>query len=81
MINYTRDKTNKMDKKYYFISYRIDLGTQTPIYSQELIDITPLEYVIYWKNVGGNYGKRTILFSQEITESEYKRHAAKINEE
>lgn len=68
-----------MDKKYYFISYRIDLRSSTPIYGQELIDMIPLEYVIYWKNIGGDYGERTILFAQEITEVEYRINADQIN--
>ena len=70
-----------MDKKYYFISYRIDLRSSTPVYGQELIDMTPLEYVIYWKNIGGDYGERIILFAQEITEDEYKQNADQINED
>ncbi len=69
-----------MNKKhYFFISYRVDLGRSTPVYGQELIDKTPLEYVIYWKNIGGNYSSRIILFAQEITEDEYKQNADQIN--
>lgn len=68
-------------KKYYFISYRINIPNSTPEYGQELIDKTPLEYVIYWKSFGGDYGSRTILFAQEITESEYKLHDETINYE
>lgn len=68
-----------MDKKYYFISYYIDLGRQMPLFGQELIEITPLEYVIYWRNVGGNYAERTILFAQEITEAEFNKNADQIN--
>lgn len=70
-----------MDKKYYFISYRINLGSSTPVYAQELIDMTPLEYVIYWKKIGGDYGERTILFAQEIKEVEYRISADQINED
>jgi hypothetical protein len=70
-----------MNKKYYFISYRICLGRQTPLYGQELTDKTPLEYVIYWKNLGGTYGDRIILFSQEITEDEYNKYWDQIDEE
>ncbi len=47
-------------KKYYHISYRIELGRQTPIFGQELIDVTPIEYVLKWRNIGGHYGERTI---------------------
>ena len=70
-----------MNKKYYIISYRIDLGKQTPVFSQELIDMTPIEYVIYWKNIGGDYGERTILFAQEIDEIEYNLHNKQINKD
>lgn len=71
-----------MNKKYYFISYRIDLGKQTPLFGQELIDMTPIEYVIYWKNIGGDdYAERIILFALEITEDEYKKYADQINED
>jgi hypothetical protein len=67
-------------KKYYHISYRIDLGRQTPIFGQELIDTTPIEYVLYWRGIGGNYGERTILFAQEITEEEYLKNVDQFNE-
>lgn len=70
-----------MEKKYYFISYIIDMGASAPVFGQELIDKTPLEYVIYWKNIGGDYGERIISFAQEITEAEYKKHHDQINEE
>jgi hypothetical protein len=70
-----------MDKKYYFISYRIDLGRSTPVFGQELIDMTPIEYVIYWKSIGGDYGERIILFAQEITEEEFKKNVDQINED
>ncbi len=70
-----------MDKRYYFITYRIDLGGQTPIFGQELIDRTPIEYIIYWKEIGGDYTKRVILFAQEITKSEYELYVDKINKD
>lgn len=70
-----------MNKKYYFISYRINMGKYNPVFSQELIDKTPLEYVLYWKDVGGDYSDRTILFAQEITEDEYYFNCDKINED
>ncbi len=67
-------------KKYYHISYRIELGRQTPIFGQELIDVTPIEYVLKWRNIGGHYGERTILFAQEITEDDYLKNVDKFNE-
>lgn len=70
-----------MEKKYYFISYRIDLGKQTPVFGQELIDMTPLDYVVYWKNIGGTYGDRIILFAQEISDVEFARNYYKINDD
>lgn len=71
-----------MDNKYYyFISYRIDLRRSTPVFGQELINMSPLEYVIYWKNMGGDYSERTILFAQQITEDEYMKNVDQINED
>ena len=70
-----------MNKRYYFVSYRIELKNSTPVFAQELIEMTPLEYVIYCKNLGGDYSERIILFAQEINEAEYKKYASPINEE
>jgi len=66
--------------KYYFISFRIELGTQRPIYGNELINISPFEYVLhhrqYRKDGGGytSYWDRQILYAQEITEEEYNKN-------
>lgn len=66
--------------KYYHISYRIELRNNNPLFSQELIDVTPIEYVLKWRNIGGHYGERTILFAQEITEDDYIKNVDKFNE-
>ncbi len=65
--------------KYYYISFRIDING-SPFYGHELTDKTPLEYVIYWKKIGGHYGERVILFADEITKSEYDVHSEQIND-
>ena len=70
-----------MNNNYYHISYRIDLGTNKPLYGSELIDKTPLEYVIYWRDIGGHYGERVILFSERITKEEYEKYHEVINAE
>lgn len=59
-------------KKYYYISFLIELGGGDTKYFHELIDTTPFEYVVYWKKLGGDYSDRVILFAQEISEDEYK---------
>ena len=63
-----------MKKKYYFISFRIDLRTQSPHYSNEVIDQTPFDYILYHKELGGDYANRSILFAQEISEEEYNKY-------
>jgi hypothetical protein len=70
-----------MNTNYYHISYRIDLGSHKPLYGSELINKTPLEYVIYWRNIGGHYGERVILFAEKITKEEYDLYHKTINEE
>lgn len=67
-------------KKYYHISYRIELEFNSPLFAQALIDITPVEYVLKWRGIGGTYSKRTILFAQEITEAEYFKNVDRFNE-
>lgn len=68
-------------KKYYFVSYRIQIYNSTPYYGQELIDMTPLEFIIYWRDIGGAYSDRVILSSHEITEEEYKLYKEKLDDE
>lgn len=68
-----------MNNKYYFISYRININSCTPIYDNELIDITPFEYVLYHKDLGGDYQDRVILYSEEITEYEYALYKDKFD--
>lgn len=70
-----------MNNNYYHISYRIDLGASKPFYGSELINKTPLEYVIHWRNIGGVYGERVILFTEKITKEEYDLYHKTINEE
>lgn len=69
--------------KYYFISYRIELGNQSSHYGSEVIDCTPMDYVIKHrrnKKEGYHlsYWNRQILFAQEITEAEYNEYRAEF---
>ncbi len=62
-------------KKYYFISYRIDISRQTPVYSSDVTDKTPFEYILYYKKLGGSYQDRCILYAEEITEEQYSEYS------
>ena len=66
-------------KTYYHISYRIYSGKFAPIFRQELIDVTPIEYILEWRRIGGHYSKRIILFAQEITEEDYIKNVDVFN--
>lgn len=70
-----------MGNKFFFISYRIDLGRQTPIYGQEMISMSPFEYIVYHKKLGGSYADRIILYAQEISKHDFDLYSEEINEE
>lgn len=63
-----------MNKKYYFITYRIDLGNSRPCYGKDVIDCTPLEYTVHHQELGGSYSNRCILYAQEISQVEYEEY-------
>ncbi|MEM6737422.1 MAG: hypothetical protein AAF620_15280 [Bacteroidota bacterium] len=76
-----------MELKYYFISYRVDMGSSTPYFGEELTEMSPVEYSAYWKELNqenprpsGLVDKRIILFSQEVSEAEYKQYKGIIND-
>lgn len=67
-------------KKYYHITAQIILPFGDTFTYSEVIDKSPLEYILHYKNLGGTYSNRVILYSNEITEEEYNRYSPEINE-
>lgn len=68
-------------KKYFFISYKIVIPKSTPHFDQEVIDKTPLDYVLYHRILGGSYSNRIILYSHEITKEEYDNAVCELGPE
>ena len=61
-------------QKFYHISYRINLRNNDYVICQKLIAMTPLEYVVHWREIGGHYGDRIILFAEEVTKDQFDKY-------
>lgn len=70
-----------MEKKYYFISVFIRIDDGDRHYYNEVIDMTPSEYVKYHKELGGDYQNRMIMYAEEITKGQFEEYKDFINEQ